>query len=78
MGVFSVRDLGTPALKTGNFSKKIGRFSKMQKRIYSNHPLHRKPWKNKEKSVLVNPFLRFTKTTNILLKFSVLRAGVLK
>ena len=26
--------LGTPALKTGNFSKKIGRFSKTQKRIY--------------------------------------------
>ena len=27
-------NLGTPALKTENFSKKIGRFSKTQKRIY--------------------------------------------
>ena len=39
----------------------------------------KKTWKNKEKSVLVNPFSRFTKTNDCFLpKFSVLRAGVLK
>ena len=37
-----------------------------------------KPWKNKEKGVLVNPFPRFTKTTDSLLKFAILRAGVHK
>ena len=40
--------------------------------------MDRNPGKNKEKSVLVSPFLRFTKTTDFLLKFSVFRAGVLK
>ena len=28
---------------------------------YQNHPPNRKPWRNKEKSVLVNPFLRSAK-----------------
>ena len=31
-----------------------------------------------EKRVLVNPFSRFTKTTDFLLKFSALRARVLE
>ena len=33
------------------------------------------PEKNKEKSISVKPFLRFTKTTDVFLKFAVLRAG---
>ena len=36
-----------------------------------------KPWKNKEKSVLVNPFPHLTKTArDFLTKIPVLRAGV--
>ena len=37
-----------------------------------------KTLENKEKRVLVNPFSRFTETTDFFLKFSVSRAGVLK
>ena len=37
-----------------------------------------KPWKKRTGTVLANPFSRLTKTTDFLLKFSVLRAGVLK
>ena len=63
-------------LRLGILVKKIGRFSKTQKWIYKNHPLDRKPWKNKEKSILVNPFSRFTKTSDFLLRFSALTARV--
>ena len=37
-----------------------------------------KALENKEKSVLVHPFSHFTKTTDFFLKFSALRAGVVK
>ena len=50
-------------------------------KCYSNHfSWTENSGKNKEKSVLVNPFLRFTETTDLFftLKFCVFRAGVLK
>ena len=56
-------DLGTLALKTWAFSKKIGRFSKFKMDLLKPSP-GQKTLENKEKSVLVNPFSRFTKTTD--------------
>ena len=70
--------LRTPALKTENFSNKFGRFSKTQKWIYYNALLLIFPGFSVQGMVLVNPFLRFTKTTDFLLKFPVLRARVPK
>ena len=67
---------GTLALKTEDFSKTIG--SKTQKMDLLKPPPGQKTLENKDSSALVNPFSHFTKTTDFLLKFSVLRAGVLK
>ena len=56
--------LRTPALKTENFSKKLSRFSKPQKWIYQNALLLIFPGSFVQGTVLVNPFLHFTKTTD--------------
>ena len=60
---------GTLALKTGNFSKRnavvlVKRKTDLLKPSSGQKTLE----KNKEKSVLVNPFLRFTKTTDSFTK----------
>ena len=68
----SFESLGThlraPALKTENFSKIIGRFSKMRKWIYKNAPVLVFPGFSVQRTVLVNPLLRFTKTTDFFTK----------
>ena len=75
---------GTLALKTDNFSRKSN-FGKKKKPVVL---VKREKWFTKtllslffqgslvQMTILVNPFLRFTKTTDFLLKSSVWRAGV--
>ena len=65
----SVRShLGTPALKTVNFNKKSVVLVKSKNGFTKTIPWTENPGKNKEKNVLVNPFLRFTKTTDFFTK----------
>ena len=56
--------LRTPALKTENFSKRIGRFSKTRKWILLKRSSPYFSRVSVQGMVLVNPFVRFTKTTD--------------
>ena len=55
-------------LKPGILVKKSVVLVKRKNGFTKTHPLDRKPWKRKEKSVLLNPFSRFTKTTEFFTK----------
>ena len=75
-----MRNKDQKSFKTADFSKKSVVLVKRKNGFTKTVPWTENPGKNKEKSVLVNSFLRFAKTTEIffLLKFSVLRARVPK
>ena len=60
--------LGALALKTENFSKKIGRFSKNARMDLLKRSSPYFPGFSVQGMVLVNPFLRFTKTTDFFTK----------
>ena len=68
---------GTFALKIEDFSKESVVLVKCKMDLVKPSP-GQKALESIEKSVLINTFSRFPKTIVFLLKFSVLRAGVLK
>ena len=73
IGQFCGSHLGTLALKTENFSKKIGRFSKTRKWIFENALFLVFPGFSVQGVVSVNPSSRFTKTTDFFTKILGLR-----